>query len=162
MDYWDDALTYSTQVTAGDQVGTVSNDTSTNAPTYAYTTLIATDIDSLSISFGSVTSGTSNNPASENPTTLSNTGNANMNINVTGADLTGGIYTFAIGNFSVDLDSNPAGEQSLTTVSTQVAGASIPIGSDGTPSPTEELYWFADVPTIQPETFTGTWTLTQY
>lgn len=163
MDYWDEATTYSTQITAGDQAGTVSNDTSTNAPTYTYTTLVATDIDSLSISFGSVTVSTSNNTATENPTTINNTGNADMYMNVTGADLTGGAYTYAVGNFSVDLDSNPAGEQVLTTSSTQIAGASIARGSDGTPSPEEELYWFADVPTsLQPETYTGTWTLTQY
>jgi len=167
MDYWDEARTgadsYSTRVTAGDNAGTVSNDTTTNAPTYDYTTLVATDIDSTSISFGSVTTGTENNPATENPTTLNNTGNANLYINITGADLTSNGFTYAIGYFSVDLDADPTGEQTLTTTNTQIAGASIPKGTDGTPSPEEELYWFADTPTgLNPATYTGSWTLTQY
>lgn len=163
MDYWDSALEYSTQVTAGDQAGTVSNDTASGAPTYNYTTLVATDIDATTISFGSVSTGTTDNGATENPSTLSNTGNADLYINTTGADLTSNGYTFAVGNFSVDVNSDASAEQSLTTSSAQIAGASIAQGSDSTNSPTEELYWFADVPVgLNPATYTGTWTLTQY
>jgi hypothetical protein len=163
MDYWDEPTTYSTKVTAGDQAGDVFNDTSTNAPTYAYTTLVATDINSLSVTFGSVTVGTLNNPATGNPTTIDNTGNADLYLNVTGANLVNGGNIFGVGNFSVDLDSNPTGEQVLTAISAKKTGASIARGSDGTPSPQEDLYWFADVPTgINPLTYTGTWTLTQY
>lgn len=163
MDYWDSAGTYSTQVTAGDNTGTVSNGTADGAPTYSYTTLVASGIDSTTISFGSVTTGTTNNPATENPITLNNTGNANLSINVTGADLTGNGHTYVVGNFSVDLDSNPTGEQALTSSNAQIVGASILQGNDGTPSPTEELYWFADTPTgLKPASYSGTWTLTQW
>jgi hypothetical protein len=163
MDYWDTALEYSTKVTAGDQAGTVFNNTATNAPAYNYTTLIATDIDSTAVSFGTVTIGSTNNPASENPSAVSNTGNADLYINVTGASLTGSGYTYAVGNFSISLDGVPTVEQYLTTSSVKITGASIAKGTDGTPSPTENLYWFADTPNgVRPVSYSGTWYLTQY
>jgi hypothetical protein len=164
MDYWDTALTYATKVYAGDKSGAnVNNDTTTNAPTYTYTTLVATGIDNTGIGFGSVNIGSTNNPATQNPTTLNNTGNADLYINVTGADLISGIYTYAIGNFSVSLDGVPSSEQYLTTSSSKITGAAIAKGTDIAPSPTEDIYWFVDVPTgLQPLTYTGTWTLTQY
>jgi len=163
LEFFDPAGTYSTNITGGDQVVTVWNNTGTNAPTFTYTTLLAFNVSNTTIDFNSPSVGVANNSAISNPTTLQNRGNADLYVNITGADLTGASYTFGIGNFSVDLDADPTGEQVLTTSTEQINVSGTPAEMLKGASSTEDLYFFVDVPVAtQPDSYTGTWTLGIY
>jgi len=165
LEFYDSAGTYSSNMTAGDSNGTIWNNTATNAPTFTYTTLVASTVGDSAVNFNGVTLGTVNAPAVNNPTVVTNTGNALLQMNVTGADMVGQVYaeTIGIGNFSVSLDGTPTAEMVLTTGTQQVVvggtNATAPAGA----SSTENLYWYVDVPaTLQPDTYNATWTLGTY
>lgn len=163
LEFYDTAATYSTNITAGDVVVDIWNNTATNAPTFTYTTLVAATVDDTGITFGSVSLGVENQTAAENPTVVTNTGNADLFINVTGADLTGATFTFAIGNFSISLDATPTAEMFLSTSAQQiiVSGTNATVAAGA--SSTEDLYWYVDVPAqMNPDVYTGTWALGVY
>jgi len=165
LEFFDAAGTYSTNMTAGDQVGTVWNNTDTNAPTFTYTTLVASTVDENAINFNGVTLGAANSSAVNNPTTVTNTGNANLQMNVTGADMTGGVHgeTIGIGNFSVSLDATPTAEMILSDSTQQIIVGGVNATASAGASSTEDLYWYVDVPaTLQPDTYTASWTLGTY
>lgn len=163
IEFYDAAGTYSTNITAGDVTTNIWNNTATNAPTFAYTTLVAATVDDAGISFGSVTLGVENQTATENPTTVTNTGNADLYMNITGADLTGTTYTFGIGNFSVSLDGTPTAEMFLTAGTQQITVNAVNAAATAGASSTEDLYWYVDVPSyMNPDVYTGTWILGVY
>ena len=163
LEFYDIAGTYSTNITAGDGATTIWNNTATNAPTFTYTTLVAATVDDTGISFGTVTLNQNDQGATENPTVVTNTGNADLQMNVTGANLVGGSYTFNVGNFSVSLDGTPTAELSLTTGTQQIIVGAVNATASAGASSTEELYWFVDVPgVVLPDTYTGSWTLGVY
>jgi hypothetical protein len=167
MNFWDSAGTYSTKISIKDTGDLATyNDTSTNAPTWTYTTLEASNVSTTSIAWSSVLVGVLNQASDINPLVIANRGNAQLKLNITGADLTPtGLYA---GNFSVDLDNNATnGEQVLTTSSAQIVvdsqDATVLQGSDGTPSPVEQLYFWVDIPIGTPsDSYTGSWTLYEY
>lgn len=167
MDFWDSAGTYSTKVFAGDAASTVSNDTAGGAPTYAYTTLVASNVSTTSITWASAVVGVSNQASGINPLVVTNRGNSQLKINITGSDVTNG-NIITVGNFSVDLDNNAGnGEQALTISSALInvdsEEATVAQGSDGTPSPVEQIYFWADIPSgTATGSYTGSWTLDEY
>lgn len=165
LEFYDLAGTFSTNMTAGDSNGTVWNNTATNAPTFTYTTLVASTIDTTTINFNGVTLGQNNAPAVDNPSVLTNTGNANLVMNITGADMTGTVFadTIGVGNFSVSLDSTPTAEMVLTTGTQQIIVGAVNATAPAGASSTENLYWYVDVPaSLQPDSYTGSWTLGTY
>jgi len=144
--FFDAAGTYSTNITAGDTQYTVWNNTGTNAPTFTYTTLLAFNISSQTVGFNTPAVGVVNYPSVNNPTVLQNTGNADLYLNVTGANLVGASHTFNIGNFSVSLDSTPTAEQVLSTASQQINVTGTRAQMLRGAASLEDLYWFVDVP----------------
>jgi hypothetical protein len=169
MAFWDAAGTYATNISIADlSGGWTKNDTTGNAPTWTYTTLVASNVSTTSITWTSVLLGVNNQASTINPLVVSNRGNAQLKVNISGADLTSGGNTLQVGNFSVDLDNNAGnGEQALTTssalISVDSTTATVTKGVDGTPSPIEDIYFWADIPsqTIA-GTYTGSWTLYEY
>jgi len=169
MDYWDSAGTYSTNISIEDtQGGSTFNDTASGAPTWAYTTLVASNVSTANITWATAVIGQSNQASDINPLVVTNRGNAQLKLNITGSDVVDGGSTITVGNFSVDLDNNAGnGEQNLTTSSAQISvdsqDATVAQGSDGTPSPTESVYFWADIPSGQNAgTYTGSWLLEEY
>lgn len=163
LEFYDGAGTYSSNISAGDKTSDIFNNTATNAPTFSWTTLVAATVDDAGISFGTVSLGVNDQTASENPTVVTNTGNADLYMNITGADLTGVTYTFDIGNFTVSLDATPTAELALTTSAQQIIVGGVNATAVAGASSTEDLYWFVDVPaTMNPDVYTGTWVLGVY
>jgi hypothetical protein len=163
MDFYDSGITYSTKMYGGDQAGSVNNDTSTNAPTYNYTELIASYLDTTSIAWSNPALSTAN-VSSSAPTIIYNSGNVQLDANITGANLTAsGKPDLAVEWFSVGTINDASDEIQLTTSVQVITNADVPQGSDGTPNPAEILYWFFDTPSsIQPDTYTGQWILGEF
>lgn len=162
MQYYHIAGTYNISVWANNTNG--ESDSASKA--FAYTTLVASFVNDMSIRFNVVALGQENQSAVNNPTVITNTGNADLHLNITGADLTGAVYakTIGVGNFSVSLDATPTAEMALTAGSQQIVVGGVNASVIAGVLSTEDLYWYVDIPATPPQedTYNGSWTLGVY
>lgn len=163
MLYWyQHATNYSARCYTGDNNDstTVTAD-SNNA--FAYQKLVASTIDSATVAFGTLGSAQFNTNVSDSnsPITITNTGNAALTtLSITGDNLVqAGKTNISISQFYAD-DLNITSAQQLTVNKQQITGVSVVI-EDSTPGGNTDnlLVWFNVPASVDPGTFTSTWTL---
>lgn len=162
MQFWYENNTYSANVTVKDATDFVHDATQT----FTYNILVASIIDNAAIDFGLIVPadyGSSKTDANS-PLTVTNLGNKQLELKVTGANLSesGGGPDLDVGSFYVKNDSTFAGSLQLTTSQQAIPNAIVPL-EDATPGGNvEEIWWFFLVPDpMLSGTYSGTWTLVE-
>lgn len=147
--------------TATDTAGVLAIDTS---GAWDIDLLEALTIAPATITFGSLTSGATNQKATNDPMVLNNTGNAaSLDVQVTGQTLYSGANSILVGNFSVGVADDCAGNQ-MTGAAVSITSASIPIHSDATKNTESTYYCIPLVPFVPIGFYTTTtlWTVTGF
>jgi len=168
MEYWyQHSENYSIQCSGGDKNDTalVTKD-AVNSDNFDYTKLVASTVDSTTVDFGTITSSQYSTIVNDTnaPAIINNTGNAALTtISVTGANLTQtGKVDIDIGQFFADdlASFNATVAQKLTTSKLQITSVSVSI-EDATPGGTTDnvSFYFNVTSTLEPGSFSGTWTL---
>lgn len=158
MDYHDDPGTYYMKVEAKDRDG----DTHTVWITFTYNTLVALTLSTSTVKLnaGGGTAGVSpgtDTHSNATSVTVTNSGNAVMDLQLSGTNLTNSTNAFAITNVHYSWESGMGNETGLTTSATTNSTFNLAKGA----SSTKAVYFAVHVPSgIRPGIYTGTMTLT--
>jgi len=149
------AQTWETTVEVGDGSATSTG----GVANVELNTLLSLDVTS-SVDFGTL-SANADTGATNQTTTVTNTGNADMDPEVSGTDMTSGGDTVDVSNQEYSTSSFTYGSGTgLSTTPTQV-NMTLPQGTSGTVPVNNDLYWGIGIPAGTPEgTYSGTNTFT--